>query len=92
MTVSNVGRPKRSRPTTRKNYVLDTAISDMIADLAELDGRTEGSEVEYCALIYAAIKRMTPDDEPFTFAALIAKANEIKAEMWKPEGENNESN
>lgn len=86
MTANIVGRPKRSRPTTRKNYVLDSAIADLIIEQADIDGRTEGSQVEYLALVYEAIKQMTPDNEPFTFAAIVAKASTIKAELTKNEG------
>jgi len=83
MTSTAVGRPKRNRPTTRKNYVLDSAIADLIVEQADLDGRTEGSQVEYLALIYEAVKRMTPDNEPFTFAAIVATAGEIKSGLVK---------
>lgn len=86
MTANTVGRPKRSRPTARKNYVLDSSIAELIVKQADIDGRTEGSQVEYLALVYEAIKQMTPDDEPFTFAAIVAKAGAIKAELMKGEG------
>ena len=81
--IKPVGRPKRTRATTRKNYVLDSAIADLIVDQADLDGRSEGSQVEYLALIYEAIRRMTPDNEPFTFAAIVVTAGEIKIGLLK---------
>lgn len=81
MTSVIVGRPKRSRPTDRVNYKLDSDIRAILTRISERQGRNEGSQVEQLVLFYEACQRINNDSEPLSMDAINAKVNEIWDEL-----------
>lgn len=68
-----MGRPKRSRPTQRVNYKLDSDIRDMLKRQAVRKRTNEGSHIEDIVLMTEAIDR------------LIARSEEINMTQIKKE-------
>lgn len=87
MTTDLVGRPKRTRPTDRVNYKIDTAIRAMLTRISERQGRNEGAQVEQLVLFYEACQRLNSENEAVTLDAINAKINEIWDELTTAESE-----
>jgi gamma-glutamylcysteine synthetase len=79
MTVAEMGRPKRSRPTDRVNYKLDSDLRLILQGIAERNGRNEGAEVEQLILFYEAASRLNAEKQAITFDAIEA----MKRQMWE---------
>ena len=77
MMAFTVGRPKRTRPTDRVNYKLDSDIRAMLTRISERQGRNEGAQVEQLVLFYEACERLNSDGVPITLDAINAKVKEI---------------
>jgi hypothetical protein len=77
MAVVIVGRPKRSRPTDRVNYKIDSDIRAILARTAERQGRNEGAQVEQMILFYEAYQQVSAEGATPTLSAISAKVNEI---------------
>ena len=77
MTAQIVGRPRRSRPTDRVNYRLDSEIRTMLTRIADRQGRNEGAQVEQLILFYEAYQQINTSGEVPTLDAINAKINEI---------------
>lgn len=81
MTAELVGRPKRTRPTERVNYKLDSSIRAILTRISERQGRNEGAQVEQLVLFYEACQRLNAEGEPITLDAINAKMNAIWDEL-----------
>ena len=81
MTTGLVGRPKRTRPTERVNYKMDSAIRALLAQISERQGRNEGAQVEQLVLFYEAFQRLNTEGKAITLDAINAKINEIWNEL-----------
>jgi len=77
MTITTVGRPKRTRPTDRVNYKIDSDIRAILTRIAERQGRNEGSQVEQLVLFYEACQRLNSTGTALTMDAINAMVNEI---------------
>lgn len=84
MTSMIVGRPKRSRPTDRVNYKLDSDIRAILSRIAERQGRNEGAQVEQLILFYEAYQQINAGGGVPTFDAINAKVNEILDQLNSP--------
>ncbi|MBD1858666.1 MULTISPECIES: hypothetical protein [Leptolyngbya] len=85
MSASDVGRPKRSRKTDRVNYNLDSALRAILQDIAERNGRNEGSQVEQLILFYEAAEQLNSEGTPLTFDAINARIRRIWTALTKDE-------
>lgn len=83
--VDVVGRPKRSRPTDRVNYKIDSAIRAILTRIAERQGRNEGAQVEQLVLFYEACQILNSEGAAITLDAINAKVNEIWDGLTEPE-------
>ncbi|MBD1848263.1 hypothetical protein H6F89_33935 [Cyanobacteria bacterium FACHB-63] len=81
MTANIVGRPKRTRPTDRVNYKLDTDIRSILARISERQGRNEGAQVEQLILFYEAVQRLNSAGNSLSMDSINAKVNEIWNEL-----------
>jgi hypothetical protein len=81
MTVGILGRPRRTRPTDRVNYKLDSDIRAILSRISERQGRNEGAQVEQMILFYEAAQRLNAEGSPLTLDSLNAKIGEIWDEM-----------
>ena len=81
MTETILGRPRRTRPTDRVNYKLDSEIRKLLAQIAEQEGRNEGSQVEQLVLFYAAFQRLNSEGTEITLGSVNVKINEIRKEV-----------
>jgi hypothetical protein len=72
---------KRTRPTDRVNYKLDSEIRQLLSRIAERQGRNEGSQVEQLVLFFEACQRLNSEGVPVPFAEINAKVNEIWEEL-----------
>ena len=85
MTDEIVGRPRRTRPTDRVNYKLDTSIRAILSRISERQGRNEGAQVEQLVLFYEATQRLNADGLALTLDSVNAKMGEIWEELTKAE-------
>jgi hypothetical protein len=85
MTLGIVGRPKRSRPTERVNYKLDSDIRAILTRISERQGRNEGAQVEQLVLFYEAVQRLNSEGERLSMDNITAKVNEIWGELTATE-------
>lgn len=85
MTLSIVGRPRRTRQTDRVNYKLDSDIRAMLSRISDRQGRNEGAQVEQLVLFYEAFQRLNSEGVPITLDAINAKIGEIWDELTRTE-------
>lgn len=83
MTDETVGRPRRTRPTDRVNYKIDSAIRGILTRTAERQGRNEGAQVEQLVLFYEATQRLNAEGTPLTLDSINATMGEIWEELTK---------
>lgn len=57
------GRPRRSRPTERANFKLDSDIRQTLRELASRDRRNESAEVEYLIIQAKAIELLINEND-----------------------------
>ena len=81
MTAYTVGRPRRKRPTDRVNYKLDTDIREILAGIADREGRNEGAQVEQLILFYAAVEALNTEGAALTFDSIKAKTRQLWIEI-----------
>ncbi|MBD1847504.1 hypothetical protein H6F89_29710 [Cyanobacteria bacterium FACHB-63] len=77
MTTGIVGRPKRSRPVDRVNYKLDSDLREILRQIADRNGRNEGSQVEQLILFYEAIEQLNAEGVPIPFNEINARVRQI---------------
>jgi len=85
MTDEIVGRPRRTRPTDRVNYKLDTSIRAILSRISERQGRNEGAQVEQLVLFYESAQRLNAEGKPLTLDGISAKTGEIWEEILSDE-------
>jgi hypothetical protein len=81
MTAKIVGRPKRTRPTDRVNYKLDTEIRKILTNLAARNGRNESAQVEQSILQTEAIDRILSRGDDLNQQNLEKELREIRNEI-----------
>ena len=81
MTLSIVGRPKRSRPVDRVNYKLDSDLREILRQIADRNGRNEGAQVEQLILFYEAIEQLNSEGVPIPFNEINARVRQIWAQI-----------
>lgn len=81
MTARIVGRPRRTRPTDRVNYKLDTDVRKILRQISEFQGRNEGAQVEQLVLFWKAANDLNTEGETLTMGNIQARVNQLWAEM-----------
>ncbi len=81
MTAAIVGRPKRSRPTDRVNYKIDSDLREILQQIAERNGRNEGAQVEQLILFYEAIEQLNAEGIHIPFNEINARIRQLWARV-----------
>jgi hypothetical protein len=86
MTETILGRPRRSRPTDRVNYKLDSDLRALLTRISERQGRNEGSQVEQLILFYEAYHQLNAEGVTPTLSAINVRIAEIQDSLIKDTG------